>query len=103
MTVGCKPTSTWLGELTYFQVPKKFSPNHVLTHAARAAAKRLCSRALAPLVAALWWPRAARAKGSGLLSLHNPVARAARALTGRYTRDAVRASEPRGARRAILV
>ena len=34
-----------------------------------------------------------------LLSLHNPVARAARALAGRYKR----ASEPRGARRAILV
>ena len=29
------------------------SPNQVLTHAARAAAKQL------------WWPRAARAKGSG--------------------------------------
>ena len=33
-----------------------YSPNQVLTHAARAAAKQ------APL---LWWPRAAHAKGSG--------------------------------------
>ena len=34
------------------------SPNQVLTHAARAAAKQLNFRHL-------WWPRAARAKGSG--------------------------------------
>ena len=33
------------------------SPNQVLTHAARAAAKQLFRH--------LWWPRAARAKGSG--------------------------------------
>ena len=32
------------------------SPNQVLTHTARAAAKQLRR---------LWWPRAARAKGSG--------------------------------------
>ena len=37
---------------------RKFSPNQVLAHAARAAAKQQSS-------SHLWWPRAARAKGSG--------------------------------------
>ena len=36
------------------------SPNQVLTHAARAAAKQLNKRCL---FRHLWWPRAARAKG----------------------------------------
>ena len=42
-------------------VPNNVSHNQVLTHAARAAAKQLNKL----LFSHLWWPRAARAKGSG--------------------------------------
>ena len=45
---------------------RKVSPNQVLTHAARAAAKQLNKlNKLNKLFSHLWWPRAARAKGSG--------------------------------------
>ena len=66
-TIGCKPTRPdWqispalraqLGLLSVAAARALNSPNQVLTHAARAAAKQLFRR--------LWWPRAARAKGSG--------------------------------------
>ena len=56
---GSAPNSLVLSALVYISLVWSWwdqnSPNQVLTHAARAA-----------LVAArLWWPRAARAKGSG--------------------------------------
>ena len=45
--------------------PARSSPNQVLTHAARAAAKQLKKATRGGLFSHLWWPRAARAKGSG--------------------------------------
>ena len=57
-----------------------FSPNQVLTHATRAAAEQLNLVELNLAVQLnlaeqlnLWWPRAARAKGSGLRPCYGPL------------------------------
>ena len=53
--------ASWLNHVLTHLSHVAISPNQVLTHAARAAAKQLKK----PFQAFLAWPRAARAKGSG--------------------------------------